>query len=81
MRDSVRERVAGAVRAEIARQRCGRAALADAIGVSRATIDRRLAGDQEFTVTELQAAADFLGVSLTKLLGEPEPSGDRAVAS
>lgn len=78
MRNSVRERVAGAVRAEIARQRRSRLDLANAIGVSRATIDRRLAGDQDFTVTELQDAADFLGVKAADLLGEDD---DERVAS
>lgn len=72
MRNSVRERVAGAVRAEIARQRRSRLELANAIGVSRATVDRRLAGEQDFTVTELQDAADFLGVRAADLLGENE---------
>jgi transcriptional regulator with XRE-family HTH domain len=78
MRNSVRERVAGAVRAEIARQRRSRHDLAAAIGVSRATVDRRLAGEQDFTVTELQDAADFLGVKAADLLGEDD---DERVAS
>jgi transcriptional regulator with XRE-family HTH domain len=79
MRNSVRERVAGAVRAEIARQRLSRLDLARAIGVSRATVDRRLAGEQDFTVTELQDAADFLGVRAADLLGETD--GDRVGAA
>lgn len=79
MRNSVRERVAGAVRAEVARQRRSRLDLARAIGVSRATVDRRLAGEQDFTVTELQDAADFLGVKAADLLAETD--GDRVGAA
>lgn len=81
MRNSVRERVAGAVRAEIARQRRSRLDLAAAIGVSRATVDRRLAGEQDFTVTELQDAADFLGVKAADLLGETASDSDRVGAA
>jgi transcriptional regulator with XRE-family HTH domain len=68
MRTDVRERVAGAVRAEVARQQRTRPEIAVAIGVSLATVGRRLAGEQDFTVTELDALARFLHVPLVRLL-------------
>lgn len=68
MRTDVRERVAGAVRAEMARKQLGKPQIRAAIGVSRATLDRRLAGDLDFTVTELATVADLLDVPLSRLL-------------
>lgn len=78
MRTDVRERVAGAVRAEVARRQITRPQIASAIGVSLATVGRRLAGEQDFTVTELAEMADLLDVPLLRLLDDVSP---RAVAA
>lgn len=62
--------VADNVRAEMARRKFSQTDLAAALGKSQASISRRLAGDQDFTVRELTAIAAWLGVSVASLLGE-----------
>lgn len=63
--------VAANVRAEVARRGLRHADLATALGVSRPAMSRRLTCDMEFSITELRAVAEFLGVPLSVLLDEP----------
>lgn len=68
MEQSTGGRTASAVRAELARRNMTRAELADALGWSRTTLWRRLAGTQPFDVDELTAVAAHLDVPLSALL-------------
>jgi DNA-binding XRE family transcriptional regulator len=63
------KRVAGEVRAEMARQGVTQAQLAAAINLSQSTLSRRLNGDRSFTLTDLLAIATFLGRPLIQFTG------------
>lgn len=71
--------VAANVRAEMARRKISQRALADKIGISHASIYRRLRGELAFDVDELGAIADALGIDVRALL--PEPADAPAAAS
>lgn len=62
------ERVAGAVRAEMARRRVTQGQLAAHLGLSQVAVSRRVLGQTPFDVDELFAAAEFLNVPVTVLL-------------
>lgn len=62
--------IAGTVRAELARQRKSQQALQTRLNISRATMRRRLTGEQPFDANELIIVADFLGMAASELLGE-----------
>jgi len=64
------QRVSDNIRAEMARRRLSQIELGRILGRSQAAISRRLAGETEFTVKELRAAAAWLGVSPASLLGD-----------
>lgn len=70
--------VAANVRAEVARRGLRHADLADALGISRPAMSRRLTGDMTFDVDELQTVARFLGVPVAHLL---DAADERAAAS
>lgn len=61
------ERVAGEIRAEMARQRKTMTELADALGISYATLNRRLSA-QSFRLDELETIAAYLDTTVTDLL-------------
>lgn len=61
-------RVAGEVRAELARQRKTAADLSAALGVTQHTAGRRISGEVPFDVIELAQVAIWLGVPLAQLL-------------
>jgi len=69
--------VGDAVRAELARKRRTQAELAAALNLNAGTVSRRLAGDVEFTVTEVVAAAMWLGVPLSTFI----PPDDLALSA
>jgi transcriptional regulator with XRE-family HTH domain len=54
----------------MAERRCTQQRIADRLGVSQAAVSRRLMGDVEFTVGELAAVAEVLGVHVAELLPE-----------
>lgn len=54
-------RMAGEIRAEMARQRRKQADLADALGISKAGVSQRLNGHQDLTVDEVVRIATWLG--------------------
>lgn len=66
------KRVIAAIGAELGRQNMSKAALARRIDVSEMCIHRRLKGEVEFTLSEVEAIAEVLNVPLEKLIG-----GDR----
>lgn len=55
--------IAGEVRAAMSRKQVTTAELADRIGVSSATLHRRMSGATPFTVTELAAISHALDVA------------------
>lgn len=63
-------RVAENVRAEMAARRISGTALADALGITRSTMYRRLDGNSPWPVDDLEKVADFLKVELMDLLAE-----------
>lgn len=63
-------RVSDNIRAEMARRRLSQIELGRVLGRSQAAVSRRLAGETEFTVKELAAAATWLHVSPASLLGD-----------
>ncbi len=62
------DRVAGEVRAELARQRMSQADLASRVGVSQVFISRRLTGAVSFSVKELERVAEALKVDVAQFL-------------
>lgn len=66
------KQVAAEVRAEMARQNRGQAALASLLGLSQAAVSRRLQGLVEFDVGELLKVADFLGRPPGQFLGRED---------
>lgn len=65
------ERVAGEIRAEMARQRKRMSDLADELGVSYATLNRRLT-TQSLRLDELETIAAYLNTTVTDLLGRAD---------
>lgn len=62
------ERVAGALRAEMARRKVSQSQLAGHLGMSQMAVSRRVSGETPLDIAELFAAADYLGVPVTALL-------------
>lgn len=65
----VDERLAGEMRAAMARHRISQATLADALSVSQAAVSRRLSGRVPFTVHDVEIFARVLQMPLSDLLG------------
>lgn len=61
--------VAARIRAEVAHQRRTKGDLAAAMGMSRSTLARRLAGRTPWTVNEVEALAGLLEVDALELFG------------
>lgn len=66
------KRVAGELRAELARQKRTSGELASVLGISPHTTGRRLNGETPFNVAELAAACRWLGVSLAEIIQRAE---------
>lgn len=62
------ERLAAEVRAQMGRGRTSLAALADTSGISESTLKRRLSGNSDFTVREVELIASALEVKPIDLL-------------
>jgi len=73
MTQTLQDRVAGEVRAELARQRMTQAAFAELLGRSDPYVTRRLSGEVAFNLTEVDRIAEVLQVPVQQLL-----SGERA---
>lgn len=59
------------LRAEMARKRVTQDDLAQAIGLSQPAIGRRMSGQVDWGLSELQVVADLLGMPLAALVAEP----------
>jgi hypothetical protein len=71
------QQVAAEVRAVMARNQVSVGDVADALGLYRGTVRKRLSGDDAFDIDELAVVAAALGVSVHNLL---PPIRDEAVA-
>lgn len=65
-------RVAGEIRAELARRGMAAYELAELLGVSRSWVSYRLRVEQTIDLDDLERISEALGVSIFRLLGEPE---------
>lgn len=65
------ETVAAEVRAELARHNISRTDAAAALGMSRTLLWQRLRGESSFTVAELEALAELIGVPVNQFLPVP----------
>jgi transcriptional regulator with XRE-family HTH domain len=70
MRQSLSESAKEALRVEMARQDIGTAKLAQQMGVTYLWLHRRLRGNTQMTVGDLERIADALGVPALKILGD-----------
>lgn len=70
MTQTLSTQVAAAVRAEAARKRIGQEAIASALGLSQASVSRRLRGVAPFELDEIPVVARVLGVAVTDLIQE-----------
>jgi hypothetical protein len=68
---SAAQRIAGEVRAELARQRRSQASLALALGISQQALSRRMTGDIPFNIDQLSTVASFLSMPLEALVASP----------
>lgn len=62
------DRVAAQIRALMAARRLTSAELGKALGISQSSASRRMVGDGTFNLDEIQATADWLGVSITDII-------------
>lgn len=67
--NSTAARVAGAVRAEMARSQMTRQALGELLDMSPTAVQRRLTGEIPFDVVELDQISKWLDVPITTLMG------------
>lgn len=70
-RDDTTTRVADAVREAMTERHVSQAGLAEATGIARVTLIRRLQGHVPFTVRELGAIAEHLGMVASDFVKEP----------
>lgn len=63
------QRVGTEVRVALVRAGASQSDLGQHLGLSQTAISRRLLGEVAFDVTEIVAAAEFLGVAASDLLG------------
>ena len=68
MRQTRNASVAANIRAEMKRQRIRQPVIAAALGLSQASVSRKLTGHTPLTVDELAVVADVLGVDLVELV-------------
>lgn len=73
----LRGAVSEAIRIELARRRMSQRALADATGLKRSYVGRRMTGELPFTTDDLALIADALGVPVLALL----PAASAATAA
>jgi transcriptional regulator with XRE-family HTH domain len=60
--------VAATIRAEMARHKCRQQTIADALGLSVASVSRRLSGEQPFELDELATVAELFGLTVSDLI-------------
>lgn len=69
------QRVAAEVRAEVARQSVTQDHIAQILGVAQPNVSRRLNGKQPFDTDELDKLAAAFGVPVDRFLTAPAPAG------
>jgi len=69
-----RERVAGNIRAEMARGNITQGAIANALGLTQQAVSRRLKGVVAIDLDELAVIAEVLGTTRAALLGDDSPA-------
>jgi transcriptional regulator with XRE-family HTH domain len=74
MEQTLAEAIGCGVRAEMARKGLTQRKLAEALGMSQPQITKRIAGRIEFRPSELEKAAELLGIPMTRFL-PPELAG------
>lgn len=67
--NSLRDRVAAEIRAEMARQRKSGVELASLLHLSQQSVSRRVNGETDLTLDELEVVARWLDVSLADIVG------------
>lgn len=70
--------IAGEVRAELARRQISQVDLAKTIGVTRAYLKRRLAGQTAWSANDLAAIAHAIGVTIASLVGPVDARLDQS---
>ena len=71
---TTREAIAAEVRASLARSAQSALWLAERSGISKTSLSLKLKGQRSFSVEELLAVADALGIDAGALLPHPEPT-------
>jgi hypothetical protein len=74
MSEAEKEKIAGAVRAELARRAIRAAVLVEPLQLRSSAMDARLNGDVAFTYTELRRVSEFLRIPLDVLTGDAPPN-------
>lgn len=74
MSETPTSRVADNVRAEMARRKVTQRDLAEGLGLSQASVSKRLMGAVPWDVNELAAVASLLGVELSVLVTTTAPA-------
>ena len=77
-RQTLSQTAAGALRAEMARQQKTSAELAQHIGKSTGYVSARMNCRRDFTLTEIEEAAAWLGVPYLDLLTSPQRESEAA---
>jgi transcriptional regulator with XRE-family HTH domain len=77
-RQTLSQTAAGALRAEMARQRKTSAELAQHIGKSTGYVSARMNCRHDFTLAEIEQAAEWLGVPYIDLLTSPKRESEAA---
>ena len=75
MTQPLTETVAGEVRAELGRRNISRVELAARLGISRTALWNRLRGETEFSISELEKVAEFLGVPVSQFVSPVSTRG------
>lgn len=73
MTQTLSERVASVVRAEMARKKVGQDEIAALLGLSQASVSRRIRGVTPFEVDELGPVAGLLEIPIACLFESPDP--------
>ena len=77
----MRDRLAGNIRAELARQRIPASALAGPLGIAESSVSRRLNGETTFYGYEIAIIAAVLDVPITRLYDDVARMGENVTRS
>lgn len=78
---STQQAIAGAVRAAMARRKCSQKSLRTALGWSVSFLGRRVSGEVDFSVSELVAVAQAIGVDPAELLSSAVADSTKQLAA